>query len=53
MVHDNMGLMNVVSSYIGRLSVSLTADRDMMPDPAFYADCIQRQHDALNAAVAS
>jgi diacylglycerol O-acyltransferase len=51
MVHDNMGLMNVVSSYVGRLSVSLTADRDMMPDPAFYADCIQREHDALTAAL--
>ena len=50
MVHDNMGLMNVVGSYIGRLSVSLAADRDMMPDPAFYTDCIQRQHDELKVA---
>jgi diacylglycerol O-acyltransferase / wax synthase len=49
-VHDNMGLMNVVGSYIGRLSVSIAADRDMMPDPAFYADCIQRQHNELKAA---
>ena len=53
MVHDNMGLMNVVGSYIGRLSVSIAADRDMMPDPAFYADCIQRQHDELKAATAT
>jgi diacylglycerol O-acyltransferase / wax synthase len=51
MVHDNMGLMNVVTSYVGRLSVSATADREMMPDPAFYMDCIQRQHDKLKAAV--
>jgi diacylglycerol O-acyltransferase / wax synthase len=51
MVHDNMGLMNVVTSYIGHLSVSATADRDMLPDPAFYADCIQRQHDELKGAV--
>ena len=53
MVHDNMALMNVVGSYIGRLSVSIAADRDMMPDPAFYADCIQRQHDELKAATAT
>jgi hypothetical protein len=29
------GLMNVITSYIGHLSISATADRDMMPDPAF------------------
>src|SRR3712207_4047047 len=50
MVHDNMGLMNVVSSYCGDLTVAATADRDMMPDPAYYAECIQRQHDELQAA---
>jgi WS/DGAT/MGAT family acyltransferase len=50
MVHDNMGLMNVITSYIGHLSISATADRAMMPDPAFYVDCIQRQHDQLKAA---
>src|SRR6202007_1686005 len=42
MVDNNRGLMNVVGSYIGRLSVSIAADRDMMADPAFYTDCIKR-----------
>ena len=50
MVHDNMGLMNVVTSYCGELTITATADREMMPDPAFYAECIQRQHDELQAA---
>jgi WS/DGAT/MGAT family acyltransferase len=47
MVHDNMGLMNVVTSYIGKLAVTATADREMMPDPAFYATCLQASFDEL------
>ena len=48
MVHDNMGLMNVVTSYVGKVSITATADRDMMPDPAFYAQCIQDSLDELH-----
>jgi diacylglycerol O-acyltransferase len=47
MVHDNMGLMNVITSYVGKLAVTATADRDMMPDPAFYAQCLQSSFDEL------
>jgi diacylglycerol O-acyltransferase len=50
MVHDNMGLMNVITSYVGKLSVTATADRDMMPDPAFYAQCLQGSFDELKAS---
>ena len=50
MVHDNMGLMNVVTSYVGQLAVTATADRDMMPDPAFYADCLRHSFEELRAA---
>src|SRR3954451_4685660 len=53
MIHDNMGLMNVVTSYIGKVTVSATADRDMMPDPAFYAQCLQRSFDDLRAAASA
>ena len=42
--------MNVVSSYCGDLMLTATADREMMPDPAFYTECIQRQHDELQRA---
>jgi diacylglycerol O-acyltransferase len=52
MVHDGMGLMNVVSSYCGEVIVSVTADRDMVPDPAFYADCVASSFDDLANAVA-
>jgi diacylglycerol O-acyltransferase / wax synthase len=50
MVHDNMGLMNVVTSYVGKVSITATADREMMPDPAFYAQCIHDSLDELKAA---
>jgi len=50
MVHDNMGLMNVVTSYVGQVSITATADREMMPDPAFYAQCIHDSLDELKAA---
>jgi diacylglycerol O-acyltransferase len=53
MVHDNMGLMNVVTSYRGEVSVTATADREMMPDPAFYAQCLQDSFDQLKAAASA
>ena len=53
MIHDNMGLMNVVNSYCGKIAVSAASCRDMMPDPAFYAECLQRSFDQLRAAAAT
>ena len=50
MIHDNMGLMNVVNSYCGKIAVSAASCRDMMPDPAFYAQCLQHSFDQLKAA---
>ena len=46
MIHDGMGLMHVVNSYLDDLVVSVTSDREMMPDPAFYAECLT---DSFNA----
>jgi WS/DGAT/MGAT family acyltransferase len=36
-----MNLIHVVASYDGTLSISATADRDALPDPANYADCME------------
>jgi diacylglycerol O-acyltransferase / wax synthase len=36
-----MNLIHVVASYNGTLSISATADRDALPDPAHYADCME------------
>lgn len=51
-VHDNMGLMNVVTSYLDQVAMSVTADRDKVPDPAFYVECLRESFDDLKAAAA-
>ena len=40
-VVDGMGLINIVGSYEDQFVLSFTACREMMPDPAHYADCLQ------------
>ncbi len=49
-VVDGMGLINIVTSYTDQFVLSFTADREMMPDPAHYADCIDASFQALAAA---
>jgi len=41
-VADGMGLLHGVSSYVGNLILSLVADREMLPDPAHYADLLEQ-----------
>jgi diacylglycerol O-acyltransferase / wax synthase len=36
-----LNLIHVVASYNGTLSISATADRDALPDPAKYAECME------------
>jgi WS/DGAT/MGAT family acyltransferase len=48
--HDGMGLMHGIGSYCGELTIGITACREMMPDPHFYADCITRSYRALKRA---
>jgi len=50
-VVHGLGLFQPVLSYNGTITISAIADRDMMPDPAFYADCLQASFDELHAAV--
>ena len=38
---DGMGLAHTVQSYHKEATITFTADRDMMPDPEFYAQCIR------------
>ena len=49
-IFSGVGLMHIVTTYEGTLSYSFTSDRTMMPDPQFYADCIQRSFDELLTA---
>ena len=46
-VMDSMGLFHAVTSYCGSIAITVTACRKMMPDPAFYRECLQASFDEL------
>jgi WS/DGAT/MGAT family acyltransferase len=50
MIMDGMGLIHPVVSYCGEITIAFTSDREMMPDPGFYAECLQQSFDELVAA---
>ena len=52
-VMDSMGLFHAVTSYCGEVAITVTACREMMPDPAFYRECLQKSFDELLAAAQS
>jgi len=49
-VFDGMGLIIPVFSYCGSIVISVTSCREMMPDPEFFAECLQESFDELKAA---
>jgi diacylglycerol O-acyltransferase / wax synthase len=49
---DGMGLFNGVLSYCGEVVITAVSDRDMMPDPAEYAHCLDVSFDDLRVATA-
>jgi len=49
-IFDGMGLIHPVYSYGDKMTVSFVADRDTMPDPAFYAECIRSSFEDLRKA---
>jgi diacylglycerol O-acyltransferase len=42
-----VGVFHLVFSYSGRLTLSVLADRDIMPDPEFYHDCLVASYEEL------
>lgn len=42
-----MNLFHVVASYDGSISIGATADRNALPDPLHYAECMQTSFDEL------
>ncbi|MBV8860594.1 MAG: wax ester/triacylglycerol synthase family O-acyltransferase [Mycobacterium sp.] len=46
-----LNLIHVVASYNGTLSISATADRDALPDPARYGECMEHAFQELLAGV--
>lgn len=47
---DGMGLAHVVQSYVDEASIAFTACRELMPDPEFYAQCIEDSFEELRDA---
>ena len=47
---DGLGLGHVVQSYTDEASIAFTADREMMPDPEFYRECIEKSFEELREA---
>ena len=49
-IMDSMGLFHAVMSSNGKISIAINACRDMLPDPGFYAECIQASYEELRDA---
>ncbi len=49
-VQDGLTLFHGILSYNGKLSITAMSDRDVMPDPAFYQDCLDEAFRELKAA---
>jgi diacylglycerol O-acyltransferase len=47
---SGMGIFHLVFSYSGKITLSVLADRDIMPDPEFYHDCLVAAYEELYAA---
>lgn len=45
-----MGIFHLVFSYAGKLTLSVLADRNIMPDPELYHDCLVASYDELSRA---
>ena len=49
-IGDGLGLIHGVFSYCGQITIAATSCRKQMPDPAFYAKCLQDSFDEMNVA---
>jgi diacylglycerol O-acyltransferase len=46
-----MGVFHLVFSYSGKVTLSVLADRDILPDPEFYKDCLVSSYQEMYQAV--
>ena len=49
-VAHGVGLFQPVIGYNGQITISVNSCRDMMPDPAFYCDCLNETFEDLKKA---
>jgi WS/DGAT/MGAT family acyltransferase len=50
-IQDGQGLFHFISSYCGEFTISTLACQRMMPDAAFYGDCLRESFEELRKAV--
>jgi len=48
-IMDDLALAHTVTRYDGRLAIAFVSDRKMMPDPAFYAQCLEAEFGELKS----
>jgi hypothetical protein len=53
MITEGMGLIHPVMSYRSDITISFTSCREMLPDPAFYAESLRASFDELFARTAA
>jgi len=46
---DGLGLINYVTSYMGKMGFGFTSCRRMMPDPGYYSECIDESFGAMSS----
>jgi WS/DGAT/MGAT family acyltransferase len=49
-IMDGIGLFHAVMSCNGKLSITISACSEMLPDPEFYAQCMRAAYDELRSA---
>ena len=47
---EGMGVFHAIQSYCGQLTLTVVADRDKLPDPFFYGECIDQAFAELQQA---
>ncbi len=52
-ITDNLGISHAVTSYDGSMVIAPLSDRNIMPDPAFYRQCLEASFEELKQAAAA
>ncbi len=50
---ETVGLSHLVYGYNGKLTISITSCREMLPDPAFYVECLEESFREIQQALGS
>jgi len=51
LINPGLGLFHAVFSCVGKISISVLGDRDQLPDPEFYRECLDASYEELRQAL--